>query len=119
MQLSKHIHENRNENYTVIVGELNIDLAGNTIKLCEGESYTIEAGTLHRLKNDNADNMPSIYKMYLASKDYIWDGDTLVKKYGKDSTYDITAESWDYQLIQTALVPLMEDHLMVRHLIIL
>lgn len=124
MQLSKHIHERRNENYTVISGELTIDLDNESLQLCIGESYTIKAGVSHRLKNDTddaivlievdtgadidendmvnsddnealADSMPSIYKMHPAYKDYLWGGDTLVKKYGKDSTYDITAESWE------------------------
>lgn len=124
MQLSSHIHENRNENYTVVSGTLTVNFADKKSVVVQGENIDIPAGVEHRLINDSDDTlvlievdtgriidendmvrgqdddvevleMPSIYKMHPAYKDYLWGGDTLVKKYGKDSTYDITAESWE------------------------
>ena len=121
MQLSSHIHEKRNENYTVIKGTLTVRLDGTVKEVPTGESINIPAGAEHKLWNDTdntiivievdtgkiidesdmvhsddlVEAMPSLYKMHPAYKDYLWGGDTLVKKYGKDSTYDITAESWE------------------------
>ncbi len=124
MQLSRHSHEQRNENYTVVKGKLSAIIAGQETVITEGNSIEIPAGIEHRLwnnsddtiilievdtgsiiaesdmlhtdtENEKIDTMPSIYKMHPAYKDYLWGGDTLVTKYGKDSTYEITAESWE------------------------
>ncbi len=124
MQLSSHIHDKRNEDYTVVKGILTVALSERTTDVHEGDSIQIPAGCEHRLQNntddtvilievdtgreisendiiqgansdDNMMELPSIYKMHPAYKDYLWGGDTLVTKYGKDSTYDITAESWE------------------------
>ena len=121
MKLSKHIHENRNENYSVVSGELTIELENEIIELGSHDSYNIMPGSGHRLCNntdnvtvvievdtgiiidesdmididDNEYNLPSIYKLNPAFKDYLWGGDSLSKVFGKDSPYDITAESWE------------------------
>ena len=124
MQLSSHTHDKRNENYTVVKGALTVILSNATTEVHEGEVINIEAGSEHRLQNntddtivlievdtgseisendmihaananDNVIDLPSLYRMHPAYKDYLWGGDTLVKKYGKDSTYEITAESWE------------------------
>ena len=123
MQLSSHIHDKRNENYVVVKGVLTVVMPNGDVEVHEGDNINIEAGQEHRLQNntdntivlievdtgseinendmvysedtkDNIAELPSLYKMHPAYKDYLWGGDTLVTRYGKDSTYDITAESW-------------------------
>lgn len=124
MQLSSHIHEKRNENYTVINGVLTVVFPDETVEINSGEIVNIEAGKEHRLQNNTDETivvievdtgkiidegdmvqgqksfdkdleLPSLYRLHPAYKDYLWGGNTLVEKYGKDSTYEITAESWE------------------------
>ncbi len=124
MQLSSHIHEKRNENYTVINGVLTVIFPDETVEINSGEIVNIEAGKEHRLQNNTDETivvievdtgkiidegdmvqgqksfakdleLPSLYRLHPAYKDYLWGGNTLVEKYGKDSTYEITAESWE------------------------
>ena len=130
LKLSNHMHNKRNENYTVVSGVLTIELEGEVLNLHEGESYNIEANTMHLLRNDTdenlilievdtgdeinewdmvhedelgevsynrhgEDNLPCIYKLAPAYKDYLWGGSRLLELFGKDTPYDITAESWE------------------------
>lgn len=122
MKLSEHIHEDRNENYTVVAGVLTVYHNGECVKLNAGESLNIDSRVRHQLCNDTDDEviaievdtglrieesdmihtdeiskeeMPSVYKLHPAYKDYLWGGTTLVDVFGKDSPYDITAESWE------------------------
>ena len=131
LKLSNHMHNKRNENYTVVSGVLTIELDNEVIELEEGESYNIAPNVMHMLRNntdenvkvievdtgdeidewdmihndewskknrtDNSDNvkMRSIYRLSPAYKDYIWGGSKLYEIYGKDTPYDITAESWE------------------------
>ena len=39
--------------------------------------------------------LPELYLLSPAYKDYLWGGDRLVRQFGKQSPYDITAESWE------------------------
>ena len=130
LKLSNHMHNKRNENYTVVTGVLTIELDHEVINLQEGESYNIEPNVMHLLRNDtdedvilievdtgeeidewdmvhadefdgspytlNTDySMPHIYKLRPAYKDYLWGGNKFKTIYGKDTPYDITAESWE------------------------
>jgi len=130
LKLSNHMHNKRNENYTVVTGVLTIELDGEVVNLQEGESYNIEPNVMHLLRNDtdedvilievdtgeeinewdmvhadefggynvqNHDNtsFPHIYKLSPAFKDYLWGGQKLNMIYGKESPYDVTAESWE------------------------
>lgn len=120
--LTRHMHEKRNENYTVAKGILAVELKNKTIRLQEGESINILPKQLHRLFNDSdqeiivievdtgaeiaesdlvhfeatlEENLPSLYRLKPAYMDYLWGGDRLKKQFGKDSPYEITAESWE------------------------
>lgn len=130
LKLSNHMHNKRNENYTVVTGVLTIELDNEVINLQEGESYNIEPNVMHLLRNDtdedvilievdtgeeidewdmvhadefdgspytvNTDySMPHIYKLRPAYKDYLWGGNKLRTIFGKDTPYDVTAESWE------------------------
>ena len=130
LKLSNHMHNKRNENYTVVSGTLTIELDENVIELYEGESYNIEPNVMHLLRNDtdedvilievdtggeidewdmvhadefgnasyvnkNSIQMPHLYKLSPAYKDYLWGGNKLKDLYAKDTPYDITAESWE------------------------
>lgn len=122
--LSAHSHEKRNENYAVIQGQLAIELDGRVIHIWEHESINILPNQMHRLFNDGDQNvvvievdtgqeiderdmihldevpmagqkLPELYLLSPAYKDYLWGGDRLVRQFGKQSPYDITAESWE------------------------
>ncbi|MCR4611338.1 MAG: cupin domain-containing protein [Lachnospiraceae bacterium] len=131
LKLSNHMHNKRNENYTVVSGVLTIELDNEVIELEEGESYNIAPNVMHMIRNNTDENvivvevdtgaeidewdmvhndewsqlertadssvltMPNIYKLEPAYKDYIWGGDRLKNLYGKNTPYDITAESWE------------------------
>ena len=161
MKITKHFHEKRTETYTVISGELTIELGENldkVIKLGPTMTYSIKQGVVHQLRNDSddslimievdsgqeindwdmsgneisgndaaegdasfagaagadanagadgagskkksaydtpADRLPAIYRLNPAYKDYLWGGDKLRQVFGKQSPYEITAESWE------------------------
>lgn len=117
MKLSEHLHEKRNEDYSVVSGVLTVQLANELIEVHPGESYNIVPGVLHKLRNNSdedvvmievdtgaeidewdmihPDNMQSLYKLSPCYKDYLWGGNRLRDIYGKDTPYDITAESWE------------------------
>ena len=130
LKLSNHMHNKRNENYTVVSGVLTIELEDQVLKLHEGESYNIESNTMYLLRNDTDEDIilievdtgdeinewdmvhedelggvsiksraeysiPCVYKLAPAYKDYLWGGDRLKELFGKDTRYDITAESWE------------------------
>lgn len=122
--LSAHSHEKRNENYSVIQGVLGIEVDGKTLHIREHESVNILPTQMHRLYNDSDQNvtvievdtgveiderdmlhldempvegqeLPELYLLSPAYKDYLWGGQRLVTQFGKKSPYDITAESWE------------------------
>lgn len=124
--LSKHSHEKRNENYSVVSGVLSIEIGEGenlrNVHLKQGDGINIVPGMMHRLYNDtdhpvvaievdtgaeieerdmvhNDDekksDLPSLYRLRPAFKDYLWGGERLKTIYKKDSPYDITAESWE------------------------
>ncbi len=118
MKISKHFHERKNEDYSVVSGCLTVELPEETFDVMPGESVNIVPGLMHQLRNNTDEELvmievdtgevieegdmvhgdrflPSIYKLHPAYKDYLWGGTRLKEKYGKDSTYDITAESWE------------------------
>lgn len=124
MKLSYHKYKNRNESYTVIRGNLTIELDDDkAIELETHKSYNVLPLCNHRLRNntddtviviqidtglikDEADRgrskekkresvLPDLLKLKPAYKNYIWGGDILRRVYGKESPYDITAESWE------------------------
>lgn len=121
--LSAHVHQRRTEGYSVIKGELSIEIDGETRVIRAGENINVIPNELHRLYNDadetaiiievdtgeeiderdmvhqdemeNESKLPSLYKLSPAFKDYLWGGNRLVTDFGKNSPYDITAESWE------------------------
>lgn len=123
MKLSYHKYKNRNESYTVIRGSLTIELEDKVIELGMHKSYNVLPFCNHRLRNntddtvvviqidtglikDEVDNfcikkkkkeciIPDLLKLKPSYKNYLWGGELLRKLYGKDSPYDITAESWE------------------------
>lgn len=57
LKLSNHMHNKRNENYTVVTGVLTIELDNEVINLQEGESYNIEPNVMHLLRNDTDEDV--------------------------------------------------------------
>ena len=120
--LSKHSHSKRNENYSVVKGMLSVELEDGIHEICAGESINILPNTLHRIFNNtsedviaievdtgaeiseqdmthldvriDANELPNIYRLEPAFKDYLWGGNRLVELFHENSPYDITAESW-------------------------
>lgn len=122
MSLSSHTHEKRCENFSVAKGTVAIELNGKVMHLTQGESVAALPGQMHRLYNDSDEvavlieidtgaeilesdmvhfdeaqecELPNLYRMIPAFKDYLWGGNRLVEQFGKHSPYDITAESWE------------------------
>lgn len=130
LKISNHMHNKRNENYTVVTGVLTIELEGEVVNLQEGESYNIEPNVMHLLRNDTDENvilievdtgeeinewdmvhadefgdslyrahreysLPHLYKMEPTFKDYLWGGTRLREIFNKQTSDDITAESWE------------------------
>lgn len=120
--LSKHSHSKRNENYSVVKGMLSVELEDGVHEVHAGESINILPMTLHRIFNDTSEDviaievdtgaeineqdmihmeedidkieLPNIYRLEPAFKDYLWGGNRLVDIFHEKSPYDITAESW-------------------------
>ncbi len=123
--LSAHRHEHRNENYSIIKGRMSLDIDGSVVEIAAGESINVLPGQMHRLYNDTdklivaievdtgaeiderdmvhldelektgQQKMPQLYRLLPAYKDYLWGGRRLVSQFGKQSPYEITAESWE------------------------
>jgi mannose-6-phosphate isomerase-like protein (cupin superfamily) len=115
--ISSHSHMNRTENYSVVQGVLSVELAGKYRELSAGENINVRPGQIHRLFNkqdvdtvmievdtgadinesdmEHVLQMPSLYRLLPAFKDYLWGGDRLVTQFGKNSPYSTTAESWE------------------------
>ena len=122
--LTRHIHTKRNENYSVVKGMLSVELEDGIRKIGAGESINILPGVVHRLYNETdedviavevdtgeeineqdmlrmsakeqvTEDLPSLYRLRPAFKDYLWGGHRLRDQFGKDSPYEITAESWE------------------------
>lgn len=56
MSLSYHAHENRNETYTVVSGELSVQLDGKFFRVGAGETINVRPGAMHRLFNDGGES---------------------------------------------------------------
>lgn len=120
--LTKHSHSKRNENYSVVKGILSIELEDEVRTIGPGESINILPKQLHRIFNDTTEDvvaievdtgdeineqdmihldddferveLPHIYRLSPAYKDYLWGGNRLIEMFDEKSPYDITAESW-------------------------
>ena len=120
--LSKHSHRKRNENYSVVKGCLSIELEDGVHVIGAGESINILPEQTHRIFNDTSEDviaievdtgdeineldminseddldraeLPNIYRLGAAYKDYLWGGKRLVDIFQEDSPYEITAEAW-------------------------
>ncbi len=57
LKISNHMHNKRNENYTVVTGVLTIELDNEVINLQEGDSYNIEPNVMHLLRNDTDEDV--------------------------------------------------------------
>ncbi len=57
LKLSNHMHNKRNENYTVVSGVLTIELDNEVIEIHEGESYNIEPNVMHLLRNNTDEDI--------------------------------------------------------------
>ncbi len=120
--ISRHTHEKRNENYSVVSGVLSVELADRTVELKQGDGINILPGMVHRVYNgsdseviaievdtgaeieeqdmvylvsESVSDIPALYKLSPAYKDYLWGGSRLRDVYKKNTPYDITAESWE------------------------
>ncbi len=120
--LSKHSHAKRNENYSVVKGVLSFELEDGIHEIGAGESINILPTQLHRIFNNTSEDviaievdtgaeideqdmyhleddvssieLPNIYRLKPAYKDYLWGGNRLKELYAEDTPYEITAESW-------------------------
>ena len=120
--LSSHRHAFRNENYAIIKGTLSLEIDGKTYRITDGESMNVLPGQVHRLYNETdetvigievdtgseiderdmihpedkkEEELPHLYRLSPAYKDYLWGGTKLKTLFGKDSPYETTAESWE------------------------
>lgn len=120
--LSRHSHTKRNENYSIVEGVLSVELKDGVHQIYAGESINILPKQMHRIFNDTDKDviaievdtgeeiseqdmvkyheeeekkLPNLYHLKPAYKDYLWGGNRLVEIFGKESPYDITAESWE------------------------
>lgn len=120
--ISKHSHIKRNENYSIVEGVLSVELENEVYQIASGESINILPNQKHRLFNDTdkdviaievdtgdeineqdmihfeecvKDDLPNLYRLKPAYKDYLWGGKRLVELFHKDTPFDITAESWE------------------------
>lgn len=92
----------RNDSYNILPGRSH-RLKNNTddiISVIEVDTGVLidEADMIHDLSDDEGacnNVLPNLFKLAPAFKDYLWGGNTLVESYGKNSPYDITAESWE------------------------
>ncbi len=50
--ISRHLHERRNENYSVVSGTLTVEVEGRIRLLSNGEGINILPGQMHRLSNE-------------------------------------------------------------------
>ena len=57
LKLSNHMHNKRNENYTVVSGVLTIELDSEVVEITVGESYNIEPGVMHLLRNNTDEDV--------------------------------------------------------------
>lgn len=57
LKLSNHMHNKRNENYTVVSGILTIELDNEVVEIHEGESYNIEPNVMHLLRNNTDEDV--------------------------------------------------------------
>lgn len=120
--MSNHSHLKRNENYSVIKGILSVELANGIVEIKAGESINVLPNQVHRLFNAtledviaievdtgeeiderdmvhmdddfNSVDLPNLYRISSAYKDYLWGGNRLVELFGEQSPYEVTAESW-------------------------
>ncbi len=120
--LSKHSHSKRNENYSVIKGILSFELEDGIHEIGPGESINILPKQLHRIYNDTSEDviaievdtgdeineqdmirleedesreeLPNIYRLEPAYKDYLWGGNRLKELFQENTPYEVTAESW-------------------------
>ena len=120
--ISRHIHEKRNENCSVVSGVVSVELSDRTVELHQGDGINILPGMLHRVYNgtdkevvaievdtgaeieeqdmeyyseESVSELPALYRLHPAYKDYLWGGSRLRDIYKKDTPYEITAESWE------------------------
>lgn len=120
--ISGHSHVKRNENYSIVEGVLSVELEDGVYQISAGESINILPNQKHRLFNDSDKNviaievdtgeeiseqdmvnynqpirveLPNLFRLKPAYKDYLWGGKRLVELFDKDSPYEITAESWE------------------------
>lgn len=122
-RLSLHKHVKRNENYSIVEGVLSVELEDRIHQIKAGESINVMPGQMHRLYNDTDQiviaievdtgdeiteqdmvhyvgeaeqiELPNIYQLKPAFKDYFWGGHRLNELFGKNNPYKITAESWE------------------------
>ncbi len=128
--ISRHLHELRNENYSVVSGTLTVEVEGRIRLLSDGDGINILPGQMHRLYNETDEpviaievdtgaeidetdirhaaqeeeqdpairrqrDLPALYRMQPEFKDYLWGGQRLRDQLGKNTPYEITAESWE------------------------
>lgn len=120
--ISSHSHTKRNENYSIVEGVLSVELEDGIHEIQAGDSINILPNQQHRLFNATDEvviaievdtgaeiseqdrielrdetkmELPNIYRLKPAYKDYLWGGNRLKDSFEKDSPYTITAESWE------------------------
>ncbi len=81
------IYNETDENVTIIEVDTGAEI---------DEEDMLHQDTLSKLATEESKQiLPSLYRLHPAFKDYLWGGQRLVELFGKDSPYEITAESWE------------------------
>ncbi|MBQ1548119.1 MAG: cupin domain-containing protein [Lachnospiraceae bacterium] len=122
MHMSRHAHENRTENYSVVSGALSVQLEDEFYRLETGESINILPGKMHRLYND--DGKPAVIievdtgaeieeqdmvmesaivlsgdviPLSPAFKDYLWGGERIREMFHPDAPKELSiiSEAWE------------------------
>lgn len=65
------------------------------VEVDTGEEINEQDMLRMNVKEQVTEELPSLYRLKPAFKDYIWGGRRLREQFGKDSPYEITAESWE------------------------
>lgn len=115
--LSTHKHEKRSEHWSVVSGTATITMNGETKEYRRNESIYVSPHTYHTISNQTAEDLvvievsvgesagakegdivtqtADILKLSPEYKDYLWGGDRLKERFGKDFSGRHIAESWE------------------------
>lgn len=115
--LSTHKHEKRSEHWSIVSGTATITMNDNVQEYHRNESIYVPPHTYHTISNQTAEDLvvievsvgesagekagdivkrqAEILKLSPVYKEYLWGGDRLHERFGKDNSGRHIAESWE------------------------